>query len=494
MIYRQVKASLILPPPPPPPPPFQPEEREEGNLADGESSSSSDDSERTSSSESDEHRNGPVNLTLSQVTQQFYASKSAEDPGLKPSFLRTNKRNGSSDSGYYFPTSKLSCTVASINCFSCLDLMLCILFNVGHARLNRPLSLPADMGEAIAEHLNMEQGGVTQASSKPNLLNKHLALPFIPPKFPSPSETDTLIKPSEYLKSINMAPIRSAKPAHQLPIQRHHPPVANTSTAATYPLEHEEQIVEEENQSDDEEDEDEGDEEEETTVDDEEEEEEASSSSTTTTVEIAKNMLTSSPSFLAPPPPPLPAILEDDSDRASSIGNVNSLSMENNKVAVGSTANQHGTLVATPSQPLSSISILDLQSVQLRKTDNKLSKSISAPALKPNILSPPNGCYTVLTIALLILFVLIMNTFLLDLLESLPVQINVIAELKATQDISVIGIKKLKVERAKVEVQQEQCQAKEFEKQFSSENFIKLVPEKDPTGMVIPEWKRQMMV
>jgi hypothetical protein len=50
--------------------------------------------------------------------------------------------------------------------------------------------------------------------------------------------------------------------------------------------------------------------------------------------------------------------------------------------------------------------------------------------------------------------------------------------LKATKDISVTGIKKLKVERAKVEVQQEQCQAKEFEKQFSSENFIKHVSQK----------------
>lgn len=56
--------------------------------------------------------------------------------------------------------------------------------------------------------------------------------------------------------------------------------------------------------------------------------------------------------------------------------------------------------------------------------------------------------------------------------ESAPVQQDLIAELKATRDISVVGIKKLKVERAKEEVQQEQCQAKEFEKQFSSDNFL----------------------
>jgi hypothetical protein len=102
--FRQVKAaSFIQPPPPPPPPPFH-EEKEEGNLADGESSTSyddSDDTRRTSSSENEEHRNGTLKLTLTQVTQQFYASNSAEDPVLKPSFLRTNKRNGSDDSGYF---------------------------------------------------------------------------------------------------------------------------------------------------------------------------------------------------------------------------------------------------------------------------------------------------------------------------------------------------------------------------------------------------------
>lgn len=51
-----------------------------------------------------------------------------------------------------------------------------------------------------------------------------------------------------------------------------------------------------------------------------------------------------------------------------------------------------------------------------------------------------------------------------------PVQLELIAELKASKDIS--GIKKLKVERAKIEVQHEQSQAQEFEKQFTSENFL----------------------
>ena len=60
-----------------------------------------------------------------------------------------------------------------------------------------------------------------------------------------------------------------------------------------------------------------------------------------------------------------------------------------------------------------------------------------------------------------------------------PAQLELIAELKASKDI--IGIKKLKVERAKVEVQHEQSQAQQFEKQFTGENFLDKV-------ILLPFW------
>uniref|UniRef100_A0A0P4YCD1 GPI-anchored adhesin protein PGA55 n=1 Tax=Daphnia magna TaxID=35525 RepID=A0A0P4YCD1_9CRUS len=461
---RQSNSSNTLPPPPPPPPPFRAEDsREEGNLADVESSSATSSLVSTldSGSESDRSNDddnssvgGPINLTLAEATKQFYATRNAEDPTMKPSFLRNTRKGVRNESG--------------------------------HTRLNRPMSLPADIGDALMESLRLhadQQQSANQAggtngpigSNKHILLSKHMALPFIPPKFPSPSETDTLIKPSEYLKSINLTQPsnRSSRPP-----QRHIPvPVVYASA----PLNLFEEVKEQEEGQAEQEQGDLNDVEREhvyeevQSLPDKDEVKLQTVAERNETVPIVPAVMetTKSPvvallsnaSLSAPPPPPLPAILEDD----HSVHYVRPVT----SAPTGSQTQQHlqphhAPLAPTNSlsQPLSSISILDLQSVQLRKTDNKLAKTVSAPS-KPSASLP--------------------------IVEVIPVQQDLIAELKTCKDISVVGIKKLKVERAKEEVQQEQSQAKEFEKQFTYDNFLEKVPDKDLTGAVIPDWKRQML-
>ena len=105
---------------------------------------------------------------------------------------------------------------------------------------------------------------------------------------------------------------------------------------------------------------------------------------------------------LPPPPPPLPVITEDGFYDSMSSGSVFS-SVTDRPPASIVTSSSHPPLAPTSSntQPLSSISIHDLQSVQLRKTDNKLAKSISAPLskcytsnLSPNG-NPPNLKYMI---------------------------------------------------------------------------------------------------
>lgn len=68
---------------------------------------------------------------------------------------------------------------------------------------------------------------------------------------------------------------------------------------------------------------------------------------------------------------------------------------------------------------------------------------------------------------------------------------DLITELKQSKDIQ--GIKKMKEERSKTEEEMEKRKAIELSQQFSVENFVDKVPEKDANGCVIPAWKRQVM-
>jgi hypothetical protein len=119
-----------------------------------------------------------------------------------------------------------------------------------------------------------------------------------------------------------------------------------------------------------------------------------------------------------------------------------------NTVSKNNQASQDSTTIKKQHQPLASISIQDLNSVQLRRTDNKmLSKTFSAPtrSISMQCLSSSSTNEQFLT-----------------------QKIDLIAELKMSKDIT--GIRKMKVERAKMERSSEV-----YSDQFTIENFIDTV-------------------
>ncbi|EZA50049.1 hypothetical protein X777_11713 [Ooceraea biroi] len=260
-----------------------------------------------------------------------------------------------------------------------------------------PASAPVDTDEIKAN----------QAS---HLVNRHMVLPFIPPKFAN-ADSNILLKPSEYLKSICKAPSKNslskARSVDNLDIQSR-----NTEQG-------EEEEADEEGE--------EG---------------------------VRGNSEETKGSSTGPPPPPLSPL-----QQRARTGNQ----------APGTTgaSNDNSESSKTP-QPLATISIQDLTSIQLRRTGTKMNatKTFSAP--------PPR------------------SVSMTNVSEPFFVQkTDLIAELKRTKDIP--GIKKLKVERAQVEKTQEKNLISEINKAFSVTNFVDQIPEKDSSGNVIPIWKRQML-
>lgn len=134
---------------------------------------------------------------------------------------------------------------------------------------------------------------------------------------------------------------------------------------------------------------------------------------------------------LGPPPPPLPAL--------------NFLELPSKP---SSAENGHSE-TKKQQQPLSAISIHDLNSVQLRRTDKMIaSKTFSAPT----------------------------RSLSLQCLQSEPYlaqKTDLIAELKLSKDIT--GIKKLKIERAKVEESREKEIYSEISKQLTTTKFVEKV-------------------
>ncbi|XP_006615572.1 uncharacterized protein LOC102672576 isoform X1 [Apis dorsata] len=261
------------------------------------------------------------------------------------------------------------------------------------------------------------------------LVNKHMVLPFIPPKFAN-ADSNTLLKPSEYLKSICKVSTKSnllkARSVDNLDIQSRSGDRRESCIRSEGIEDQEPEILviaategEQERKS----------------VEEEER----------IIVEEGKELTA------GPPPPPMSPLqkLRRANEESGMVANVD---FESPK---------------TP-QPLATISIQDLTSIQLRRTTTKMNatKTFSAP--------PPR------------------SVSMTNVSESFFIQkTDLIAELKRTKDIP--GIKKLKVEMAQVEKTQEQNLMSEINKVFNVSNFVDQIPEKDSSGNVIPIWKRQML-
>nr|BAA04479.1 small forked protein [Drosophila melanogaster]prf//2009379A forked gene [Drosophila melanogaster] len=279
-----------------------------------------------------------------------------------------------------------------------------------------------------------------QRTGGPNLVNKQLVLPFVPPSFPNKSQDGVthLIKPSEYLKSISIDKVRAHPPPaprirrttcrYRSPSSRH--PHQHQHHPHPHPHPHHPHQL--------------------------------------------HGMGEQPP--LPPPPPPLPhGMLPPQPPMGPPMGVAGgqdaTMSGKSHKPKKphGSAPNSQDTATRKQHQPLSAISIQDLNS-QLRRTDTqKVPKPYQMPARSLSM-----QCLTSST-----------ETYLKS---------DLIAELKISKDIP--GIKKMKVEQ-QMASRMDSEHYMEITKQFSGNNYVDQIylqiPERDQAGNAIPDWKRQMM-
>nr|XP_033326536.1 nucleolar and coiled-body phosphoprotein 1 isoform X2 [Megalopta genalis] len=291
-----------------------------------------------------------------------------------------------------------------------------------------PASPPADTEEI-------------KASQASHLVNRHMVLPFIPPKFAN-ADSNTLLKPSEYLKSICKTSAKNclskARSVDNLDIQGR-----GTDRREIAAIRDRKELSQEEEEEEDED----------------EEGEETEAEGRRAEPDQEKQQCS------GPPPPPLSPLQKLRRNGEEAGAGAGTGSGANMGTSATTEAEQPMSKAA---QPLATISIQDLTSIQLRRTTAKMNATKTFSAPPPRSVSMTN----------------VSETFFVQ-------KTDLIAELKKTKDIP--GIKKLKVEMAQVEKTQEQNLMSEISKAFSASNFVDQIPEKDSSGNLIPIWKRQML-
>jgi len=267
----------------------------------------------------------------------------------------------------------------------------------------------------------------------------HMVLPFIPPKFPSlKGEGHNLIKPSEYLKSLNKIGSLPRGPAgipdfgqydetssqsscesgidspgSSLPSSGVSPPLPATQLPV---IKEDDDVV-----------------------------------AWSAGVPPPPPPPPMAPLPPPPPPPPHPTLKATQSAPATI---------------------QHSTKESKSSAPQASmaISMRDLQSVQLKKTEGgggrqPLEKTVSDPFAKLRI--PAQKGFGGETKG------------------------DLISELKLSHAVGGVG--KLRSEQHKAQEEVEKEQYRKFLGQFTAENFLRKIPSTDPAGNEIPKWKREML-